>query len=235
MRQENIVCFTVDDILHRAMRYFRRETVIAFHACRPFRRNFTGDKCFYAECMEKPGIQRPEGIDGKAAGDADDKISLFVERRRIRRALPEEDVVAPLYVVGYFLFIEIFFLADIGVFVTAAAEHVFVAVDIEHADWTEIVTGFALELPFINDFGGQNLIQVVVFFGQKAFCSFLAGQDAHTETTHQFRIRRHENILVQKHGKSQGHSLVFGDASLQDNVFADGPVADDPVEIIGHD
>lgn len=174
----------VDDILHGTVRYFRREAVIALDARRSFRQNFAGDKGFYPQSMEKPGIHWPEGIDGKAAGDTHNEIPFPDQRGRVRRALPEKNVIALFDVIDHFRFIEDFFLADIGVFVTATAERVFVAVDIEHADRTEIVAGFALKFSFVNDIRGQNFIQIIACFDQKTFPGFLPGQNAHTETTH---------------------------------------------------
>ena len=185
--------------------------------------------------MKKPGIERPERINGKTAGNADNKIFFLDKCFRIGCAFLKKKVIALFDIVDDFGFIENFFLPDIGIFVTTAAEHVFVVVDVENADRTEIVAGLALKFLFINNLRGQNLIKIIGGLGQKSVGQFLFGQNAHAETTHQFGIRRNENILIQQHGKSQRDGLVLGYAALQNDIFADGPVAHNAVEIIGND
>ena len=83
MRQKYIIDLAVKDILDGAVRDLRRETVTAFNTRRSFMRNLLGDKRFYAQGMEKPGIKRPERIDGKTAGNADHILLLFNQFLRV--------------------------------------------------------------------------------------------------------------------------------------------------------
>ena len=196
--------------------------------------DFLGYKCFYPQGMEKPGIERPECVYRKTAGYADDAVFFPDKCCRIGSAFFKQNVISLFNIVNHFGFVENFFLADIGVFVTAASEHIFVAIDVENADRAEIIAGLALKFFFIDDVRGQNLIDVVAGLGQKSFGSFLSGKNSDAETAHQLRVWRNQDVFVKQHGKGQRDGLVLGYTALQDNIFADCPVAHDTIEVIGH-
>ena len=118
--------------------------------------------------MKEPGIQRPEGINGKAARYADNEVFFSDKFVRVRRTLPKKKIVALFDVVENFGFIDGLFLAYIGVFVTTPAKHVFIFVDVQNTDRAVIVAGFTFKFLFINNFRGQNLVYIVRRFGDKA-------------------------------------------------------------------
>jgi len=89
MRKKNIVHLPVVDVLHGAVRDFRRKAVAAFHAGRALRRDFPGQEGLYAHRVEKPGIKRPERVNGEAAWNADDHVFFAGKRGRIGGTFPK--------------------------------------------------------------------------------------------------------------------------------------------------
>ncbi len=148
--------------------------------------------------------------------------------------MAEKYIVSFFDVIGNITFIDGFFLSHVSVFVAAAAEHVFMAVHVKYSDGAEIVASFTLKFFFINDISGENAIDTVRAFFEKTFLQFLSGQNSHAEAAHKLGIRRNKNILIQKHGKSQRHGFIFSHASLQNDMLADCPVADDAIKVIGN-
>jgi hypothetical protein len=61
------------------------------------------------------------------------------------------------------------------------------------------------------------------------------GQEGHAETAHEFGRGRYEYLLVQHHGKGQGHRFVLGHTALQEDLAAYGAVAHHAVEVVGND
>lgn len=161
MGEKNVVYLPVEDILYGAVGDLRREAVAAFHPRCPFVGNLLRHKGLHSQAVEKPCVQRPQCVNGEAAGDADDETPFSDQCLRIGSAFPEEDVVAPFNIVGDLAFVHDLLLADIRVFVAASAEHVSVAVHVENADGAEIVAGFALKFPFVHDVRRQDEVNGV--------------------------------------------------------------------------
>ena len=144
----------------------------------------------------------------------------------IGRAFLKEKIVALFDIIKYFSFIKCLFLSYIGIFITSAAEHIFVVIDVENADWTEIVAGLALKFLFINNFGGQDLINIVGSLRQKAFFNFCLARMPTPKQPMSSGSGGTRIFFIEQHGKSQRHSFIFGYSSLQNNIVTDGPVAD---------
>ena len=108
--------------------------------------------------MKKPGIKRPEGINRKATGNTNDIFLFLYKILGIRSSFLEKKIVELFYIIGYFSFIDDFFLSDVGIFITPAAEHILVFINAENANGTEVIARLALKLFFINNIGGKYLI-----------------------------------------------------------------------------
>ena len=83
---------------------------------------------------------------------------------------------------------------------------------------------------------GQGLRdEVELALGDLALRVLLQHQAGDAEAAHQLGIGRHGDHLAGHLREGQGHGRVLGDTTLQDDVLADGPVADDPVEVVRDD
>src|SRR5208283_2222994 len=120
--------------------------------------------------MKEPGVERPKGINGKTAGNADNAIFFLDKIIGIGGAFLKEKIVALFDIVRYLSLINNLFLPDIGIFITSATEHILVVIYAENADWAEVIAGPALKFLFINNLGGKYLIKIVGSLRQKAFC-----------------------------------------------------------------
>src|SRR5450759_693795 len=125
--------------------------------------------------MKKPGIKRPKAINGKAARNTDNKIFFLVQVGRIWRTFLKEEIVTLFDIIKYFSFVKCLFLSYICIFITPAAKHILVVINVEDADWTEIVASLALEFFFVDNFSSQDVFNIVGGFGQKTFFKLLLG------------------------------------------------------------
>src|SRR5664280_2224038 len=111
--------------------------------------------------MKEPGVERPKGINGKTAGNANNEIFFLDKIIGIGSAFLKEKIVTLFDIIKYLGFVNNLFLPDIGIFITSAAEHILVVIHAENADRAEVIAGFALKFLFINNLGGKYLIKII--------------------------------------------------------------------------
>ncbi len=167
--QKDIIQIAFEYILNGSVSDFRRKTIGAFHPGYSLSWYILRDKYFDSQGMKEPGVKRPEGINGKTAGNTDNVFFFLYKIVGIGGTFLKKKIVALFYIIRYFSFINDLFLSDIGILVTSTAEHVLIIINSEYANRAEVIARFALKLFFINNIGGKYLIEIIRSPGQKAF------------------------------------------------------------------
>ena len=170
---------------------------------------------------------------GEALGYPDDEVPLGDEIRGIGRRADVEEVGALVDPVRDLDFLGL--LAHVRVLVAPAAEHVPGAAHLQDLYGAKVLAGLALEDAIVDYLAGADLGEVVGVLGEEAIGVLLTREQPDAVAAHQLGRGRDQYRLAEEHREGEGHRLVLGHAALEEDLLADGAVADHTIEVVGDD